>query len=257
MQHMTAKYKYLPILMFLVGGLLLTACGESPPETEAPPIATETEVVEVMPEETQTLEPTEALLPTETSLPTATFTPAVSQTLEPTATSIVASAVLRDCNGVGGYSFEIPKTNYRFKSEGSVTQAYRIDDYVAVRVERKTNEAQDSLDEIMDYELGMIEIDMRDYLLGEVTELTLPAGEALTVEFSGALLVDESIVGELTVIALEDGGYLYLVGFGKFDGPNDIWDQEGRQMYTHILESLEIYPQIAGEDVCPTPESSN
>ncbi len=257
MQHMTAKYKYFLILMILGCGLLLSACGEAAPETEAPSISTDTEVIEVMPEETETPEPTEAPLPTETPLPSATDTPAVSQTQEPTATLFVASKVMRDCNALGGYSFEIPKTNYRFKTEGSLTQAYRIDDYVAVRVERKMYEDQDSLAEILDYELGMIEIDMREYTLGEVMELLLPAGEAVTVEFAGVLLVDNSIVGQLTIIALEDGGYLYLIGFGKFDGPNDIWDEEGQQMYTHILESLEVYPQDPDVDYCPTPESPN
>ena len=177
------------LIFMLAGSLLFTACGGPDAVTEVPPTPMDTLAA------AEVLEVTDTLAPTETLVPTSTFTPDPTRTKEPTPTLIVAKTVVRNCNAVGAYSFEIPKTNYRFKEEGDLTQAYRFDDYVAVKVERKTNEAQDSLNEIMDNELAVIEIDMREYMLGEVTELALLAGDALTVDFSGSLLVDESIVG--------------------------------------------------------------
>jgi hypothetical protein len=104
----------------------------------------------------------------------------------------------------------------------------------------------------LDEEAAVIENDMSQYIPGDMVELSLPAGDALTIDFSGPLPTGESIIGQLTVIVVEDGTYLTVIGFGRYDGPNDMWEQEGYQMYTHLLESLEIYPQDQNGDVCPS-----
>jgi hypothetical protein len=241
-----AKPMYPTLIFILAFGLMLSGCGGPAEVTEAPVDAPN-----------DTPEVIDSPVPTDSLPPTITFTPEATETREATPTFVVPSTVIRECNPQGAYSLEMPKTNYRFKDDRGLSYVYRIEDYILITVERKTNEAQTSLTDLLDEALESIKTDMQVLDLGEYFAIQLPAGDALSVHYSGTTVLGETINGQLTIVQAQDGTVLVALAIGKFDGPNDMWVEEGQQVYKHLLESIEVYPQGSTVEACPTPGSPN